>query len=48
LVLANAPAEVQSRLVERLKTIELRLPRELAMPGEVGRATRLKKRVKAA
>src|ERR1051326_6008944 len=48
LVLANAPAEVQSRLVERLKTIERRLPRELAMPGEVGRATRLKKRVKAA
>ena len=48
LVLANAPAEARPRLVERLKSIERRLPRELALPGEVARATRSKKRVKAA
>ena len=42
LVLAHAPADARPRLVERLKTIERRLPRELRT------APRLKKRVKAA
>jgi len=34
------PEEARPRLVERLKSIERRLPRELALPGEVARATR--------
>jgi AcrR family transcriptional regulator len=42
LVLANASADARSRLVERLQTIERRLPRRLAAPGE-HRETRLKK-----
>ncbi len=47
LVLANALPAARPRLVERLRTIERRLPRRLAAPGE-RREARFKKRRPAA
>ncbi len=48
LVLASASAAVRPSLVQRLKAIERRLPRQLASPHEPARGTRLRKRVNAA
>ena len=48
LVLANAEAAARPRLQERLRSIERRLPRELAVAEQTNRAARAKKRVKAA
>jgi AcrR family transcriptional regulator len=48
LVLANAPAPMQPRLLQRLAAIERRLPRRLGPPPEAGRGARSKKRQRAA
>jgi hypothetical protein len=48
LVLASTSAAVCPNLIERLKAIERRLPRQLASPHEPGRGTRLRRRVNAA
>jgi AcrR family transcriptional regulator len=48
LVLAHAPAGARPSLLERLQTIEVRLPRDLALPVLPARGTRLRRRQRAA